>query len=111
LRADLLAALSATSGVAPVETASYASVGDAPTWAFVERRVGSIFIKFRVAPPFRSAKAISARLVQAGVEARVADVRTRPGSTRLFVRLSGPADLAHLQRELVGLWRDYQRLR
>jgi hypothetical protein len=111
LRGSLLDALTAMSGFPPVETASYTSVGDAPAWAFVQRRVGGIIVKFRVAPPYGTAGAGAARLVKAGVDAHVGDVRSAPRSTRLFVQLREPADMVALQRELVALWRDYLRLK
>jgi hypothetical protein len=63
-----------------------------------------------MAPDPIKGRLIGDRLVQAGVEARVGDVRLKPGSTRLFVRLHSPTDLAQLQQELGALWRDYQRL-
>jgi hypothetical protein len=68
-------------------------------------------VKFRVAPPYRTAEAISARLVGAGVVAHIGEVRAAPGSTRLWVRLRGPGDLAALQPELPDMWQDYGRLR
>lgn len=111
LRDDLLTALTAASGHPAVTKPSYTSVGDAPVWAFVQQRADAVQVKFRVAPPYRSAKAISARLVEAGVAAHVGEVRSAPGSTRLFAWVRGPGDLAALQAELPALWRDYGLLR
>jgi hypothetical protein len=111
IRSALLAALTATSGFPAVETEQYTSIGDPPAWAFVDRRTASIPVKFRIAPPYTTAKAISARLAAAGVDARVREIRSRPGSTRLQVRLYRPDDLARLRSELAALWLDYQQLR
>src|SRR6266536_35430 len=111
IRSALLVALTATSGFPAVETERYTSVGGPPIWAFVDRHTGSIPVKFRIAPPYTTAKAISARLAAAGVDARVREVRSRSGSTRLQVRLHRPDDLARLRPELAALWLDYQRLR
>ncbi len=111
LRSGLLAALTTTSGYPPVERASYTSVADRPVWAFVQRRAGSIVVKFRVAPPYRVADTIAAHLADAGVSAQVRDVRSGSGSTRLWVYLEGPTDLAGLRAELPQLWLDYQRLK
>jgi hypothetical protein len=111
VRSDLLAALTATSGYPPIERASYTSVADRPVWAFVERRAGSIVVKFRVAPPYRVADTVAAHLADGGVAAQVRDVRSRSGSTRLWIYLEGPADLACLRPELQQLWRDYLRLK
>lgn len=111
IRIGLLAALTATCGYPPVERASYTSVADRPVWAFVERRTGNIVVKLRVAPPFRVADTIAARLAAEGVAAQVRDVRSGPGSTRLWVHLEEPTDLARLRTELQQLWLDYQRLK
>jgi hypothetical protein len=48
--------------------------------------------------------------VDSGVDAQVKPVRASSGSTRLWVRLGGPADLAALRPELPALWRDYQQV-
>ncbi len=111
VRSGLLAALTATSGYPPAGRAGYTSVGDRPIWAFVDRRVSSVLVKFRVAPPYRVASAVAARLGDAGMAAEVKDVRSRSGSTRLWVFLERPADLASLQAEFHQLWLDYQRLK
>jgi hypothetical protein len=111
LRGGLLAALAAASGHPPVAKPSYTTIGDAPVWAFIEQRADAVLVKFRVAPPYRSAEAISGRLVEAGATAHVGEVRSAPGSTRLFVRVRTPGDLAALQAELPALWRDYRLLR
>jgi hypothetical protein len=108
---DGLLALTAASGHPTVTKPSYTAIGDAPVWAFIEQRADAVLVKFRVAPPYRSAEAISVRLVEAGATAHVGEVRSRPGSTRLFVRVRGPVDLAALQAELPALWRDYSLLR
>jgi TIR domain len=110
LRRSLLAALTEVSAFPPVERDDYTSVGDRPVWAFVDRRVGGLQVKFRVAAPYRAAEVICGRLVASGVDAQVKPVRSRSGSIRLWVRLGGPADLAALRRELPALWRDYQQL-
>jgi hypothetical protein len=55
-----------------------------------------MLVKFRVAPPYRTTEAISARPVEAGVAAHVGKVRAAPASTPPWVRLRGP-DLAALQ--------------
>jgi hypothetical protein len=73
----------------------------------VHRAADAVRVKFRVAPPYRSAGAISVRLVEARVVAHVGEVRSRPGVTRLFVGVRGPGDLAALHAELPALWRDY----
>ena len=109
MRRSLLAALMEVSGFPPVERDDYTSVGDRPVWAFVDRRVGGLQVKFRVAAPYRVAEAISGRLVGSGVDAAVKPVRSRSDSIRLWVRLGGPADLAVLRRELPALWHDYQQ--
>ena len=111
LRDGLLAALTTASGYPAATKPSYITVGDTPIWAYIERRADAILVKFRVAPPYRTAEAISARLVGAGVVAHIGEVRAAPGSTRLWVRLRGPGDLAALQPELPALWQDYGRLR
>jgi hypothetical protein len=98
-------------GSPPTETVSYTAVGSDPAWAFVEQRTGSVLVKFRVAPPYHVANAVGDRLAQAGVDARVGEVRSKPGSTRLFVRLVGSMDAARLKQELGALWQDYQRLK
>ena len=111
LRGNLLGALTEVSGFPPIERASYTSVGDAPIWAFVDRLAAKVQVKFRVATPYRAAETIRARLVAKGVDATVEQVRSGPGSVRLWARLDGPADLAALRQELPALWRDYQQLR
>jgi hypothetical protein len=111
LRSGLLSALTATSGYPPVERGSYTRVADRPVWAFVERRAGSIVVKLRVAAPYRVADTIASHFADAGVAAHVRDVRSRPGSARLWVYLDGPTGLAVLRPELQQLWLDYQRLK
>jgi hypothetical protein len=111
LSEGLIAALSAASGSSAQSRRSYTSIGDEPIWAFIQQRADAIQVKFRVAPPYRTAEAVSGRLVEAGVVAHVGEVRARAGSTRLGVWLRGLSDLAALQRELPTLWRDYCQLR
>jgi hypothetical protein len=110
VRHALLTALTDTSGIPAVDMADYYSVGDAPIWAFVDKRSSSVPVKFRIAPPYEIAKAIGARLAAQGLDAEVGDVRSAPGSIRLKVRLHTPDDVAKLRPELAALWLDYKRL-